>query len=226
MDFFLLDPSPNVRRHDWVTDVEPEDGFNVGEAPHCSACGQCTGMREWLPPYRVTIEVWGTGFGDFAFWCDMLVSERVAQAYRVAALRGLSCFGTVEVLHVRRRGRTRAPTPRYFKVDVCLGGAAIDLVASGFEWDRPPTCPVCRLGRGLKRWARIVLEENTWTGEDVFMPRGLPGTYMVTAKFKEFCEVHGFRNAVFIPAEQAGHDYYPWERQEGGGRGSAEPERK
>ncbi len=59
------------------------------------------------------------------------------------------------------------------------------------------------------RWQRLILEEGTWTGEDVFRPRGLSGQIMVTQRFKDACEQNGITNAFFTPAEDAGHDFYP-----------------
>jgi hypothetical protein len=91
---------------------------------------------------------------------------------------------------------------------VSRGRTAIDLAASGFEWLEPPTCPECRSAI-IVRWQRVVIEEETWTGDDIFIARGLPGTYVVSERFKGVCDEHHIKNAVFVPAESYGHDFYP-----------------
>lgn len=95
----------------------------------------------------------------------------------------------------------------YFRAYPTRGAGAFDQVASEFTWDRPPTCPKCKTGV-VRSWKRLLLEPGTWTGEDILNPHGLGGTIMVTQRFKDACEQHGITNAVFIPAEEAGHDYY------------------
>ncbi len=90
------------------------------------------------------------------------------------------------------------------------GGTALDLAASGFEWLEPPTCPVCHKAT-IVRWKRLIVKDGTWTGEDIFRPRGMSGTSMVSQRFKDACELHGIKNAVFEPAETSGHDFYPWD---------------
>jgi len=84
--------------------------------------------------------------------------------------------------------------------------------ASGIEWggDRP-ICLVCRQGQLLKRWKRVVIDAGTWTGEDVFYARGMPGTILVSERFKEVCERHGVQNAAFLPAEECFRESCPWE---------------
>ncbi|MBM7113785.1 hypothetical protein I3V78_09530 [Archangium primigenium] len=48
----------------------------------------------------------------------------------------------------------------------------------------------------------IVLEPGTWSGEDIFRPRGMQGELLVTERFKVFAERHGFTNMRFTPSEQ------------------------
>jgi hypothetical protein len=46
------------------------------------------------------------------------------------------------------------------------------------------------------------LEAGTWRGEDIFRPRGLPGTLVVTERFERFVARHGFANMRLTPTEQ------------------------
>ncbi len=61
------------------------------------------------------------------------------------------------------------------------------------------------------RWKRVIVDENTWNGADAFRPRGSPGETIVSQRFKDACELNGITNAVFLPAETYGHDFYPWD---------------
>jgi hypothetical protein len=168
-------------------------------------------MLKWLPPYRVLLKLRGTEFGDLVFGMhgdEMLVSELFADIWKHRDLKGLSGFQPVELIKVRSRRKKLPTPPRYARVAVGYGPAALDLQASAIEWLEPPNCMECRSST-IVRWQRVVIEEATWTGEDIFEPRGLPGTWVVTPRFKSLCEEYQIKNAQFIPADEHGHDFYP-----------------
>lgn len=214
MSFFVLETMPTGRFQSARTDVLLENGFNKGDAPRCPKCGKFIGMLSWLPPYRVDIETWGKTFGDLAFagasgW--LLGSSTFRTVWEANLLKGLSGFHAVAVLRVKQHDKFAAALPEYFKADVIRNHAEVDQKCSGFEWDESPQCSVCRLGGTIKRWRRVVIAPETWTGEDIFIARGLPGTYIATLRFKQVCEANSIKNAVFYPAESYAHDFYPWE---------------
>ena len=175
-------------------------------------------MRPWLPPYRVDLDTWGREYGDLAFptASDILGRLRFKQLWERQGLIGLSGFELVEVMKVKRHRKLNGDPPPYFKAAVVLSQAVVDNVASGVELEEPPTCSVCQLGSGIKRWKAIIIKPETWSGEDIFRPRWAGGFY-VTNRFKEFCEANDAKNAVFIPAEEYGRDFYPWEKKSGAG---------
>ncbi len=149
-------------------------------------------------------------FGDFVFGAgdDLLVSESLVELYRHHSLTGLSGFGPVEVVKVRSRRKKKPDPPPYFRAVVGRGRAAIDLAASGFEWLEAPTCVECR-SANIVRWKRVVIEKNTWTGDDIVIARGLPGTFIVSKNFKDVCANNDVKNAIFLPAESYAYDFYP-----------------
>jgi hypothetical protein len=172
-----------------------------GEAPICSQCGRFLGGRDWLPPYEVDIECFGKRVGDLAFGSDLfLVSPRFKDVYVDAKLKGLSGFHPVQILSFKNGEKMVGEKPDYLKVDVFRGDIAIDPIASGDEWEGKDTCPCCLLGNRLKRRRRIVIDERTWSGEDVFFARGAPGQLIVSNRFKKVCEANGVTNAVMIPS--------------------------
>jgi hypothetical protein len=158
----------------------------------------------------VELETWGREYGDLAFptATDLLVSSRFKQLWDRHGLVGLSEFEPVEVVRIRHHQILRGDPPPYLKAAVALSRAVVDNVASGMELDEPPTCRVCQLGSGIKRWKAIIIKAETWGGEDIFRPRWAGGFY-VTNRFKQFCEANDIKNAVFIAAEEYAHDYYP-----------------
>jgi hypothetical protein len=186
-----------------TTDFLAGAPHNVGEAPECPACNRAIGMREWLPPYRVEIDVWGKTFADIASGpgLDLLVSERFASLWCEEGLVGLEGFDPVEIVRVRRRRRTPDTPPRYFRVSVVQSDTTVDPVQSGMRWESPELCEVCREDGLLNGWERIVLEGPA--RENVFMARGLPGTILADDRFHAFCETYDIKNARLIPGPDA-----------------------
>ncbi|HEX5746319.1 MAG TPA: double-CXXCG motif protein [Archangium sp.] len=187
-------------------DVDKAEPVNLGDAPRCPKCGTFIGLLKWLPPYRVELELHGEELGDFIKCSayDLLISERFAEAFRAEGLTGLEGFHPVEVLRVRRKGkRALKPitVPRYYVVSSRFGRAAVDLVLNRVRTLRTPTCPECRSG-GINAINGFVLEPGTWSGEDIFRPRGMPGENVVSERFKSFVERHGLTNMVLTPTEQ------------------------
>lgn len=194
--------------HDTQFDtVEPE---NLGKAPRCLRCGEPIGMKEWLPPHRVNLELYGKDLGDFVDGPggnSFLISERMAEAFRAEGLTGLLGFHPVEVVRLRRKRKGSKPgaVPRYFVVSPCFGRAALDDVRSHLRHKKPMTCSECRY-TSLDTIHGFVLEPGTWQGEDVFRPRGLQGDIVVSERFAEFVMRHGFTNMKLIPTER-----YVWD---------------
>jgi hypothetical protein len=170
-------------------------------------------MLPWLPPYRVEIETWGKRFGDFAFggaeW--FLVSERFKKVYEESHLVGLSGFDPVEILNVKRYRKILGDPPRYYKVDVAQSATTVDAKASAMEFtDDEITCSACLTRRGtLKRWKGVYIIPERWSGEDIFTPRDSPVNFVTSRIFKDVCEANYIKNAVFIPAENYSHDFWP-----------------
>jgi hypothetical protein len=59
----------------------------------------------------------------------------------------------------------------------------------------------------------LAVEEGSWSGEDVFRPRGLWGVVLVSERFLHFAERHAMSHMAFVPIEKyvwdpLGH-YYP-----------------
>jgi hypothetical protein len=194
--------------------IKPETAFETsylhiepvqtGDAPRCPTCGRAFGALRWLPPYRVEIETWGKAFGDVVFGpaTDLLVSGRFASLWKETGLVGLDGLDPVEIVKVVRHARLEDDPPRYFRADVVRSKATIDDSASGLVREGRPICRDCRLGGIIKRVRGIVLEPSPEPVEDLFVARGLPGTFLASERLRAFCSSQNILNAVFIPASQ------------------------
>ncbi|GAC1475297.1 MAG: hypothetical protein NVSMB9_27480 [Isosphaeraceae bacterium] len=146
---------------------------------------------------------------------DLIISERFMQIYKKSGLRGLLSFDPATIIKVvHYRGKPKEQLPLYYKAYVIRSSTTIDQEASGYVWeDKSKICPEC-LFDTLKRYRGLVIKEETWTGDDVFFPRG-GNRPIVSERFKTAFVENGLRGAEFIPAEVAGYDSFPWEKEKG-----------
>jgi hypothetical protein len=213
MKFFILH-NPKAGRGDAVTDYVPVDGSRSGDAPRCPVCGKFLGMLPLLPPVRVELEAWGSRWGDVVFGPSdqILISAKLKTLFVESGLVGFIRFDPVEVVKAKRHESAVGGPLDYQLASIQRSRAALDESTSGLIRDETVTCEECHLGGIIKRVRRIVLQPNTWSGEDVFFARGLPGTIMASERFKRLCEDNKLANCSLIAAERFGFDHYPQER--------------
>jgi len=204
--FFVMDKLLGGQHDTEFSEVEAANG---GPAARCSQCGEFTGLLTWQPPYRVELELFGEDFGDLVDGPgdDLLITERFAEDFKAEGLTGLSGFHPVEVVRVLRKrpGSKPGSPPRYLFVMSDYGNAAVDMEHSRIKGSKPMTCTWCRYV-GVDAVDGFVFEAGTWRGEDVFRPRGLPGTVIVTERFMRFAERHALSHMTFVPIEK-----YVWD---------------
>jgi hypothetical protein len=178
---------------------------NFEGAPRCPRCGDPIGLRTWLPPYRVELELHGKEFGDFVKGpgYEVLLSKRMVESFLAEGLTGVLGFHPVEVVRVRRK-RTTSRTvtvPQYFGASPSFGRGAVDQAHSRIRRTEPVKCPECR-NPGAETIHGFALEPGTWSGEDVFRPRGLQGRILVSERFTQFVQRYGLTNMKLIPTEE------------------------
>ena len=205
MKFWILEYAEQTER--FTTHYSPCSPKNTTPAPTCKTCGQAIGARIWIPPYRVRIQLYWDEFGDFAFCgvTNILVSERFLTTYANCGLKGFVGFEKVDVLgFVAHKRKYLSQLPNYYYVRSIDSNTLIDETASHVVRVEPLRCSQCRIG-GVKTIDKIVVEESSWTGDDVFFARGLPGTNIVTERFFECYTKNKITGARLIPAES-----YSW----------------
>lgn len=213
--FYVLRSEINSGACDYDTVGVPDEDRRLTDAFCCPDCGAPVSLRTWLPPCVVHMEFRRAQLSDFVPGTheDCLISDRFAKLVKRKKLIGFSGFDPVRILRSTGRYRKLAGTvpPAYFRVRIARSAAAVNVRRSGIDWDEPPTCRLCRQGT-LKRWRRVVLEPEPAPVEDVFTARGLPGTVLVTQRFREGCTAAALSNLEFIPAEEYGYDFDPEEK--------------
>ncbi len=216
MRFFVLEKL-NEGPHDTEFNTTSD---NVGPGLHCPQCREPIGMLSWEPPYQGELELLGKAFGDLVKLPggDLLVTEHFAAAFTAEGLTGLSGFHPVEVLRVikKRRGPKPGTPPQYLFVTPSYGQPALDLERSRLHTSAPIKCTWCR-DTGVDAIDGLALEEGTWSGEDVFRPRGLWGVILVSERFMRFAQHRALSHFSFIPIDKyvwdpLGH-FYSWQQR-------------
>ncbi len=174
----------------------------TGDFEKCDICGSAISMRKWLPPLKVKLSK--PSYGDFVFgtFTTFLVTEDFKREYEISGLTGIVSFESVEIVKVNRNRDSSSKMPTYYYVSIVRSKAVIDEIKSKIKRDGDIRCNYCRTGGVIKSLKGIFFEDNTWSGEDIFFPIGLPGTIIVSEKFVNFVKHNGFSNVDFIPAEE------------------------
>jgi hypothetical protein len=214
MNFFVLEPANGDlfgRKWAYAEQIEP---IHRGDVEHCPVCGRTVSLLSWLPPHRIKLssakpEKWG----DFVWGAfpSLLVSAKFKEIYERESLTGISeFFPAVEVVRMGtlKSGEFPLQPPVYHLIRVPWGGANQDDAASGLVHERPEkiTCSYCRVGVTWRKQHRVIIEEGSWKGQDIFKPRAAPVNFMVSERFKRVVEEYALSNLWMIPSEKFAYD--------------------
>jgi len=213
-NFYVIEPADGkMFGTKWAyADLIPP--VNRGDSQYCPVCGGAVSGLRWLPPHRIKLSsakpgkwgdfVWGAGF-------PLLVSSKFKEIYEREGLMGIEEFSaTVEVVRMGtlKSGQFPIPPPTYHLIHILWGGANQDDIASGLTQEHPEviTCTFCRVGVTRRKQERVVIEEGSWNGNDIFKPRNAPVPFMVSEPFKQAVEDYKLTNIWIIPAEKFAYD--------------------
>jgi len=213
--FYVFKPAEGIRfGTKWVYAdvVQPANYESSGE--RCPVCGVIVRSRRWVMPRRIKLSsakpekygdfVWGAGL-------SLLVSHRFLEIYESEGLTGFDeITPPVEIVRIGKLKSGEFPSnlPVYHHVEVPWGGASQDDVASELVHEKPHEikCSYCRSGFSWRKQRRIVIEEGSWNGTDIFKPRNAPVPFVVSERFKKAAEVYQLRNTWLIPTDNFGYD--------------------
>lgn len=214
MNFYVLEPENGDmfgRKWAYAEIIEPS---NSGESDECPVCHKTVSQLRWLPPHRIKLStskpekwgdfVWGAGF-------PLLISGRFKEIYEKEGLSGIDEISPpVEILKAGVRKLPDLPSRHfeYHLIHVPWGGANQDDAASGVSYQNPENirCSYCRKGVAYRKQVRIVIEDSSWNGSDIFKPRNTPAQFVVSERFKEMAEKYQLNNLWLIPIEKYAYD--------------------
>jgi hypothetical protein len=185
------------------------------DAPVCPQCGGYVGGLIWIPPYKIELEMYTKQFGNVVLGSgnDLVVDDYFKSRFEETDLTGLEFSGEAEVVKLICRWGVKkkqlGEPPKYYVARIKYGCAAIDHEKSGsvFHLKRHPTCDYCRVGL-IMRYSKIVIDESTWDGTDIFLARGVGGMITTSQRFKDWWDSCNFNNCKVIPADEEHVDYH------------------
>jgi len=201
MIFHVLKPGYNDEYKDFVR-LSP----NRAKAfPECPRCHCRIGPWEWLRPFRVKTTK-SRCFGDlFTDKMVLTVSQGFREAAVAAQLKGLSFWD--DHLEVYRSGSALfSQAPTYHVVHRNYSFTRIDPSGSGLVVQELVGCEHCNV-MTRARVERLVIDELTWNGDDIFWPTGLYGACVVTSRFVEVVAQGSFANFTFIHQDEYVEDW-------------------
>lgn len=203
MQFHILEKQIRCPYSMYVERIEP---IHRGKPPQCDVCGRAIGLASWLPPLRVAVHASSAGFTDISRsnQVDLLVSERFRKSWIKAGLQGISEFSALESLQLHSPRKPRRKIA-YYHIAPEMSTTAIDLEHSSIQYFRPISCAHCKT-EVVKKIDRLVIDEKTWTGADIFYPRYLHEFIVVSDRFLEMCETFGIEKVHSTPI-----DKYVWD---------------
>jgi hypothetical protein len=170
--------------------AEPLEPINLEpSSTECPDCGSALEPGFWAPPRTARLS--GSPCGDLiqspAF--ELLISTRARDVFEREAIVGFARFDSISL-----NGQTSyiAARPR-------VTITRLDEARSGVTWRRAPTCSRCRLGV-RESIERVVIDEATWDGSDIFMASGFYGVLLVTSKFVDSVARNRLSNFEFVRA--------------------------
>lgn len=206
MRFYVLDHLCHTPLDPWkelYCRCEQED-LVVGESSFvCDGCGKGVGIASWESPRKLVLS--HANCGDIVPGIlRLVVSSRFRAVYREAGLTGLTEFLVID--HVRVQRQPDALVPDLLATWPNYAYTTIDEAASGLLRKRPAECDRCR-GSMLWKLDRIVLNEETWDGSDVFVCTGLPGAVIVSELFVEAVDRAALTNFTFVGLDDYSFDF-------------------
>jgi len=214
-NFYSLEP------HDFHTEnacADTEylfaDTASFGEALRCPICDNIVSTMEWLAPYQIKLIMRTKQYGNIIFPLGekIVIDEYFKNCYEKSTLTGLTFCGKIEITKIFcyngvKRKSLLAP-PQYYVADIKYGSAAIDHVKSEtvFSKGEEPTCDYCRVGF-VDAYPRLVIDESTWDGTDIFFARGIGTQVTVSQRFKDWWDVCRFNNGKLEPLEECHRDW-------------------
>ena len=186
---------------------------HYSDTPSCPECGRSIGNSRWEPPYDIKLEQ-SHKIGDFIDGfggCDFIASYHFTKLATEAHIKGIERKFVIDAVRWETKTKMRAQDrPTLFGVDIVYSKTRVLYDDMGVVWRKEPSedcCKVCGPGGGgingiYKKIEKVVIDESTWTGEDMFHPMNFSENIILSQKVANLIEDYGLTNAKFIPCEE------------------------
>jgi len=185
-----------------------EDVQYLSDYPRCPKCGAGIGYSYLAEPRKVILS--RPKYGDFTSGIELLVSERVKEAYEKSDLKGIKRFIPVEVCKVRHIRKDPPLPPKYYSLELGYSFARVDLEKSviiGKHVDR--FCELCNPTSSTKdKIDGIYIDDSNWGGEDIFHLHEMGSCIYVSQRFVDFCLVNEFTNFLYMNTRELKLGYF------------------
>jgi hypothetical protein len=184
------------------------------EYPQCPKCGRAVGGLYWQPPYNVVLKQ-PRKIGDFiagAGGCDFLVSNKFLDLYTKEKLNGIEKILPITVSRMGTSKKAKSlGVPIIFGLYLRHSLTQVKHSDMGIIWfsnPEPDYCRLCGPGGGggggiIKSREKIVVDNKTWEGEDIFYSINLPGVILLSEKAANIILNNNLTNASIIRCEEA-----------------------
>lgn len=172
----------------------------VGPATQCPQCGGYVEMLRWLPPLRVSIDVYGTTLPEVALPAgrrDLLVSRRLADWMKAAGVKGLTGWEPVEVTNVTPDSAMFA-SMSFVRIEIPLVMHRIDDAKSHAVRPDASACALCGGGR-LERIGKVYMQEPAPHTLDMFRPFNYGSAIIVNRRVADSLAAVGMTGARLVP---------------------------
>ena len=201
MQFYVMELEVGSLFETWGDAMDPIHIGASADRQKCPGCGKGVGSLPWMPPFRATVRAYGKQLGDVAFASsDILVSQKFRQTWTDAQLKGIDTFHPLERIRVRP-ARLGKKAPTYFVVQPKRFGTRVDLNRSLIEYNGSFACMKC-LHTNVDTVRGFSIDESSWTGEDLFITWGMPGSIIVTDRVRQLRDDHDLKNVTLTPVEK------------------------
>jgi len=186
--------------------------------PACEFCGSPVGSLRWVGPYEVDLKQ-PRKVGDFltgASGPSFLASEKYFALLENENLTGVERIFPVKVRNMgtTRKSKSYNP-PNLFGVDILHTSTRVDFDKMGVEWSKPPADNYCRHcgpgGGGNKGYwrkiERVVVNLDTWEGEDFFFAINFAGFVLVSSKAAKLIGNAKLENVTLVPCEEFSYSF-------------------
>jgi len=199
MKFYVLLSGRNEEGSEFW--FEPDKRTKVGNAPKCPSCCRYIGFVPLIPPISGTLHC-ESGLVDLAgnIGVDVIISEQCLRIFEANLIRGINRCHRVEVTSIDGPAII-GNSPQMFLGEIGRWSAEIDRAASVLRTSESVSCRDCGYAGLVEGWNGICIREESWNGDDLFIPKGVPGTIVVSARVRELCIEQGLAVSGLLPAE-------------------------